>query len=74
MQQVIENLFEQMIHMGGLIFVVLIFASLFLCWTFRSTISKLIEHFYGFSHTMEHQQNTKPSQHISEAKKTIQTI
>ena len=53
MPQILENFLVQIALMGGFIFVVLICATLFLCWMFRPTISRIIEHILGLPNTKE---------------------
>ncbi len=70
MPQILENLLGQAIQMGGFIFVVLICAVLFLCWLFRPTISRVVEHLLGMPHTNDTESDTKKLQSIPTAEKS----
>lgn len=50
-QEQLQTLFEQLSQMSGLVMVVQIASVLVLCWMFRPTIARIIEHLFGLPHT-----------------------
>ena len=52
MQQ-LQDIIEHALQMGGLMMALLLVAFLMLCWMFRPTISRIVEHFLELPHTGE---------------------
>ena len=70
MSQILETLLGQAMQMGGFIFVVLICAALFLCWLFRPTISRVVEHLLGLPHTNDTDSDAKMLQSVPTVEKS----
>lgn len=70
MPQILEDLLGKAVQMGGFIFVVQIFAILFLCWLFRPTISRILEHLFGLPHTSDAESDAKTLKSVQNVEKT----
>lgn len=67
MQQ-LQDFIEHAMQTGGLIMALLVVAFLMLCWMFRPTISRIIEHLFGLPHTnKEEHPNSSDTAHKSDA-------